>query len=157
MTAMTDVAITRTFDAPRETVYRAFVDRDLLARWFGPVGWRVPPDSVSVDPRPGGHLHVTVVNGSDAAETSVVRATLVEVVEDELLVAEEPSVMRLRLDFSDEKGGGTRVVLRQGPCRPEREAEAREGWSSSFTRLDRLLARRPPGAGSTGDSTSASG
>ena len=52
---MTDLVITRIFDAPRPMVYRAFVDPDQLAAWFGPVGWSVPRDSVSVETKPGGH------------------------------------------------------------------------------------------------------
>ena len=30
-----DILITRTFDAPRELVFRAFTDPELVARWFG--------------------------------------------------------------------------------------------------------------------------
>ncbi|GAB3709357.1 SRPBCC family protein [Nocardiopsis nanhaiensis] len=30
-----DIVITRTFDAPRELVWRAVTDPDLVARWFG--------------------------------------------------------------------------------------------------------------------------
>jgi uncharacterized protein YndB with AHSA1/START domain len=60
--AANELVITRVFDAPRELVYRAFVDPDELAQWFGPVGWSVPRDSVSVDPRVGGHQVFTMVN-----------------------------------------------------------------------------------------------
>jgi hypothetical protein len=45
----------------------------------------------------------------------------------------------LRLEFHDE-GGKTRLVLRQGPYTEEMEGQAREGWGSSFTKLDALLA-----------------
>src|SRR6185437_7880791 len=48
-TTRQDLVITREFDAPRELVYRAFVDPDQLAAWFGPVGYSVPRDSVSVE------------------------------------------------------------------------------------------------------------
>jgi uncharacterized protein YndB with AHSA1/START domain len=145
MGAMTDLVITRIFDAPRDVVYRAFVDPDQLARWFGPVGWSVPRDSVSVDARVGGHQHLDMVNDEDPAQRSGVHATFTEVIENELLVGEEPfgeAMMRMRIEFYDEEGGRTRLVLRQGPYDPSIEAEAREGWSSSFTKLDRLLSRR---------------
>jgi uncharacterized protein YndB with AHSA1/START domain len=110
MSAMTDVAITRIFDAPRETVYRAFADPDRRSKWSGPG----------------------------------VRATVVEVVENELLVGEESSgdaVVRTRMEFHDQGDGRSRLVLTQGPCRPGIEAEAREAWSSSFARLDKFLSR----------------
>lgn len=141
---MTDLVITRIFDAPREVVYRAFVDPDQLARWFGPVGWSVPRESVSVDARTGGHYRCTMVSDEDPALRSGVNATFTEVVENELLVGEEPFgevVMRMRLEFYDEEGGRTRLVLTQGPYPPEVEPQAREGWSTSFTKLDKLLAR----------------
>ena len=143
-----DLVITRMFDAPRELVWKAFTDPDQLAAWFGPVGWSVPRDTVSVDTRPGGHQRFTMVNDADPTETSPVRATFTEVVEPELLAGEEewqdpqlgPTTMRMRLEFHDE-GGKTRLVLRQGPYPPDIEKMAREGWGSSFTKLDALLAR----------------
>ena len=141
---MSELIITRIFDAPREMVYRAFTDPEQLARWFGPVGWSVPRDSVAIDPRAGGRLECTMVNDRDPSLTSGVHATFTEVVENELLVGEEPfgdGVMRMRLEFFDEQGGRTRLVLTQGPYAPEIEGRAREGWSTSFTKLDKLLAR----------------
>jgi uncharacterized protein YndB with AHSA1/START domain len=148
---MTDLVITRVFDAPRPMVYRAFVDPDQLAAWFGPVGWSVPRDSVSVEAKAGGHQRFTMVNDADPGQSSTVSATFVEVVENELLVGEEEVSgtdevpgdgmrMRLRIEFHDEPGDRTRIVLTQGPYSPEWESGAREGWGSSFTKLDALLA-----------------
>ena len=34
-----DVVTTRILDAPRERVFRAWTDPDLLARWWGPEGF----------------------------------------------------------------------------------------------------------------------
>ena len=147
---MTDLVITRIFDAPREMVYRAFVDPDQMAAWFGPVGWSVPRETVDVDVRTGGHQRFTMIDDEDPSRTSPVNATFVEVVENELLVGEEPltgfpgydegAVMRIRLEFHDEEGGRTRLVLTQGPYIDEWESGARDGWNSSFTKLDKLLA-----------------
>ena len=144
-----DLVITRMFDAPRELVWKAFTDADQLAAWFGPVGWSVPRDTVSVDTRPGGHQRFTMVNDADPNETSPVSATFTEVVEHELLAGEEewqdpdlgPMTMHMRLEFHDEGGGKTRLVLRQGPYTPQILDMARQGWGSSFTKLDALLAR----------------
>lgn len=47
---------TRVFDAPRELVYRAWVDPAQLARWFPPEGFSAP--RCEVDPRPGGVFRV---------------------------------------------------------------------------------------------------
>ncbi|MFI7540592.1 SRPBCC domain-containing protein [Actinoplanes sp. NPDC049599] len=143
-----ELVITRIFDAPRALVYRAFTDPDQLAAWFGPVGWSVPRDSVEVEAKAGGHQRFTMVNDADPTQTSPVDATFTEVIENELLVGEEDTsalpefggaVMRMRLEFHDEPGGKTRLVVTQGPYRPEIVDMAREGWSSSFGKLDALL------------------
>lgn len=143
-----ELVLTRTFDAPRELVYRAFVDPHQLAQWFGPVGWSVPRETVEIDARPGGRERFVMVNDSDPSQRSPVDATFEEVVENELLVGseewqgvpgQEGGRMRMRLEFHDEDGK-TRIVLRQGPYTPEIEDMARQGWESSFTKLDALLA-----------------
>jgi len=143
---MTDLHLTRVFDAPREMVYQAFVDPDQFSQWFGPVGWSVPRDTVSVDMRLGGRQLFTMVNDEDPSMTSPASGTVTEVVPNELLVLQEqvetpdgPYTMTLRLEFHDE-GGKTRLVLQQGPYTDLVEGQAREGWMSSFTKLDALLA-----------------
>jgi uncharacterized protein YndB with AHSA1/START domain len=146
-TATNELVMSRVFDAPRELVYRAFTDPDQLAAWFGPVGWSVPRDTVDVDARPGGHQRFVMVNDDDPAMNSAVDATLIEVIENELLVGSEtvegfpggPVTMQVRLEFHDEDGK-TRLDLTQGPYTAEMEGNAREGWGSSFTKLDALLA-----------------
>ena len=143
-----ELVITRIFDAPRELVYRAFTDPDQLAAWFGPVGWSVPRDSIDIETKVGGHQRFTMVNDADPTQTSPVDATFTEVIENELLVGEEDtsgipefagSIMRMRLEFHDEPDGRTRLVLTQGPYQPEILDMAREGWNSSFTKLDKLI------------------
>ena len=143
-----ELVITRIFDAPRELVWRAFTDPDELAQWFGPVGWSVPRDTVQIELKVGGRERFTMVNDADASMTSPVNAVFTEVVEHELLVGAETfegpngtATMTARMEFSDEPDGRTRLVLRQGPFPPEFLGNAREGWGSSFTKLDALLAK----------------
>jgi uncharacterized protein YndB with AHSA1/START domain len=146
--ASNELVITRIFDAPRELVYRAFIDPDQLAQWFGPVGFSVPRDTIDIDARVGGHQRFTMVSDSDPSITSPVNARFTEIIENELLVGtqdwernpeQEPTRMYLRLEFHDEDGK-TRLVVRQGPYTEEMEDMARAGWNSSFTKLDTLLA-----------------
>ena len=47
-----EIVITRTFNAPRELVYRAYTDPDLIPRWWGPREYETVVDKL--DPRPGG-------------------------------------------------------------------------------------------------------
>lgn len=143
-----ELVMTRVFDAPRELVYKAFTDPDQLSQWMGPVGWSVPRDTVELDPRPGGRERFVMVNDSDPEQQSPVNATFTEVVENELIVAteiwegvegvQEGGTMKVRLEFHDENGK-TRLELRQGPYTAEVESMARQGWESSFTKLDKLL------------------
>ncbi len=151
MTTTSEITISRIFDAPRELVYRAFVDPDQLGQWFGPVGYSVPYESVQIDARAGGYQRLTMVNDDDPTERSVIDATFTEVVENELLVGHqdvegvpgEPGSVRfrLRLEFHDEPGGKTRLELRQGPFREPIGENTVKGWESSFTKLDSLLRR----------------
>lgn len=45
----------RTFQAPRELVFKAFSEAEHLKRWWGPKGWTIPV--CTVDFRPGGIWH----------------------------------------------------------------------------------------------------
>jgi uncharacterized protein YndB with AHSA1/START domain len=49
------LVITRTFDAPRELVFKAWTDREHLMKWWGPKGFEVA--HCTNDLRPGGTMH----------------------------------------------------------------------------------------------------
>ena len=51
----TDLVMRRLFEAPIATVFRAWVDPEQFAAWFGPHGSRMTV--FLQDVRPGGHLH----------------------------------------------------------------------------------------------------
>ena len=81
---------------------------------------------------------------------SPVDTMFTEVVENELLAGEMeaagvPGVagslrVQLRLEFHHEGNGKTRLELRQGPfATGQLGADTRDGWESSFTKLDALL------------------
>ncbi|MDJ0336565.1 SRPBCC domain-containing protein [Salinibacterium sp. G-O1] len=53
-------SITRTFDAPRELVWRAWTEEAELAQWLHPFG--VTAGSVSFDVRVGGQYRYTMTN-----------------------------------------------------------------------------------------------
>lgn len=149
MSDTTELVLTRVFDAPRELVYRAFTDPDQLAAWFAPAGWSAPRDTIDISAHAGGPFRLTMVDDDDPNATSPINATFVEVIENELLLAEEtvaefpgvdgPFTMRMRLEFAD-KDGKTELTLRQGPFSPEMAEMTRAGWTSSFDKLDKALA-----------------
>jgi uncharacterized protein YndB with AHSA1/START domain len=157
---MTDVQVTidihRHFAASRDVVFKAFTDKDQIATWFGPLAGWVMPDSVSIDPRPGGHRKLTMATYSGSMSWTV-DATYAEVVENRRIVEYESVTgfpmfegvdrFEVRLEFFDE-GDGTRLELQVGPCSRETETVHREFWMQSFTKLDELLARRTNEQGS---------
>mgnify|MGYP000908927096 FL=1 len=148
--ATEELHLIREFDAPRERLYAAFTDPDLIAAWFGPVGFSVPRDSVDVDVREGGHQRFTMVNDENPSWISPVDATFTTVVPGELLEGAEefegvpqlqaPTAMHARFAFEDAQDGGARLVITQGPYTEKLLDLARQGWESSFTKLDALLA-----------------
>ncbi len=50
--------VTRTCNAPRERVWRAWTERDALAQWWGPKGCGL--EVVALDVRPGGFFHYSM-------------------------------------------------------------------------------------------------
>jgi uncharacterized protein YndB with AHSA1/START domain len=146
-----EITISRTFDAPRELVYRAFVDPDQLCEWYGPAGFSVPCETVQVDARRGGFQRFMMTNLEDPGGRYQVEMTFSEVVENELLAghqrvqriggARTAAGSRLRLEFLDEGNGKTRLELRQGPYIEDVGQDAKARWESSFTNLDSLLRR----------------
>ena len=146
-----EITISRTFDAPRELVYRAFVDPDQLCEWYGPEGFFVPCETVQIDARVGGFQRFVMASVEDPGSRYQVDVTLSEVVENELLTGHQDveriggagpaDSTRLRLEFLEEANGRTRLELRQGPYTEEVGQDARARWESSFTSLDSLLRR----------------
>jgi uncharacterized protein YndB with AHSA1/START domain len=144
----TTLVLTRVFDAPRELVFRAFIDPEQLTQWFGPVGVSTPREHIEVDPREGGVWRMTMIVDEDGAR-SPIDAVITRYVEPELLEAHISAEamdqdnthldVSLTLTFEDD-GGRTRLTLRQGPFPTTAFTDQTgEGWESSFTKLDQLL------------------
>lgn len=141
----------RTFEAPREQVFRSLTEPGPLAAWWGPRGFSTP--EIEVDLRVGGAYRVGM-QPPDGAPFHLAGEFL-EIVRPERLAYtfhwEEPdeddveTVVRLRMDAVD---GGTAVGLRHGEFLTEaRLALHRNGWTESFDKLRAALAEAPPGPG----------
>jgi uncharacterized protein YndB with AHSA1/START domain len=141
--------MTREFEAPRELVFAAFTDPDQLAAWFGPVGVDAPRDRIVVEPHVGGAWQLVMVwEEGGAPKEGPIDAVITTYDPPSLLVASqaaEPDAgitlqIELRLEFED-LGGRTRLHLTQGPFGSAEFIDmTREGWGTSFTKLDKLLA-----------------
>ena len=140
-TELGEVTITRVFDAPREMVFRAFIEPEQLTHFWGPVGISTPVSNITIDPRPGGVFETTMVSDEDGTEYPS-KGVFVELVEPERIVWSETDIgMTQTLTFND-LGGKTELVIHQVNV-PEmyRTPEALAGFDSYLDRLAEHLAR----------------
>lgn len=144
-----EIAITRTFDAPRALVFEAFTTPELLKRWFfGPDGWTL--EVCDIDLRAGGRYRYVWRRDSDGTRMGM-GGVYREVVAPERVVATEkfdeawyPGEALDTMVFT-EQGGGT--LFRQTVLYESREARdiairsnMEEGLRAGYNRLERLLA-----------------
>ncbi len=140
--------IKRVFDAPRERVFRAWIDPDELKRWFGPEG--VTTVNAEVDLRVGGE-YKTVMQ-TPAGETVHHYGTYREINPPEKLVYTwvldgqgcggsegEYTETLVTIEFH-ELGTSTEVVLTHEFLPSEKSLEGHTfGWNSSLDCLAQLL------------------
>jgi uncharacterized protein YndB with AHSA1/START domain len=144
------LTMTREFDAPRELVFQAFMEPDQLAAWFGPVGVDSPRDRIVVEPKVGGVWQLVMTWDEDGvAKVSPIDAVITAYDPPALLVATQKAepdagitlLLEMRLEFED-LGSRTRLHLTQGPFDSDEWVDmTREGWGTSFTKLDNVLMR----------------
>lgn len=131
-----EIVSTRTFEAPRERLYRAFADPAELARWWGPSGSLNTFETF--DLRPGGAWRF-VMRGPDGAEYRMVKA-FVEVVPAErivLLHRQAGHDFQMTMAFLA-VGGRTQLVWRmrfEAPEAAETMAFIAEANEQNFDRL----------------------
>jgi uncharacterized protein YndB with AHSA1/START domain len=112
-----ELSLTRLINVPREKVFKAWTDAELLKQWFAPLPWTTP--RAELDVRPGGSALI-VMRSPDGQEFPN-NGTYLEVVRNERLVftdayskAWEPSgkpFMTVILTFEDQ-GGKTQYTAR---------------------------------------------
>mgnify|MGYP001039785220 FL=1 len=144
-----ELVLCRIIDAPREKVFRAWTDAELLPKWFAPLPWTTA--SARLDVRPGGTSTVVMRSpeGADFPSSGV----YLEVVKNEKLVftdayteAWKPSekpFMTGELTFEDAGGGKTKYTARVRHWTVEdREAHEKmgfhEGWGQCAGQLEEV-------------------
>lgn len=134
----------RRFERPRETVFRAWTDPEILKRWWCPAGWLAA--EVEVDLREGGTYRIGMRRES-GGETVYVRGVFSEVDAPEKLsyswrwenAFEEMPETQVTVRFTSD-GEGTIVSLTHerlpeiGVC-----LRHRNGWIEACGRLARLF------------------
>lgn len=123
------ILITREFDAPKDLVYRAWTEPELVERWWG--GERGEVTSAEIDLRVGGAWRCVMVldDGSEAAFRGEYR----EVVPNERIVSTEvyegaPGAEALNtVTFEEREGRTTLTVLVEHASREARDAHLASG------------------------------
>jgi uncharacterized protein YndB with AHSA1/START domain len=149
--ASRELSLSRLIDAPREKVFKAWTDPELLKQWFAPLPWTTP--RAELDVRPGG-ANLIVMRGPEGQEFPN-RGVYLEVVENERLVftdayagawepAEKP-FMTVILTFEDH-GGKTKYtarVLHWSVADRERHEKMgfHAGWGQCANQLEALVAK----------------
>ena len=143
------ITVTRIFDAPRERVWREWVEPERFADWFGGTESEIPLSSVSMDVRAGGSWRLTMFAGPAPAESGRReihwRGEYREVVEPERLVftvADRPGdpyelVIVVLTDLGD---GRTEMLFQQrGHLSAGQYKRTEQGWSGFFDRIAERL------------------
>ena len=147
-----DLVLTRVMDVPREKLFRAWTEADLLKQWFAPLPYTTP--HAEIDARPGGASYI-VMRSPDGQDLPN-RGVFLEVVKNEKVVftdaftkAWEPSAKPFFtgiVTFEDLGGGKTKytAVARHWTAE-DRETHEKmgfhEGWGQCADQLAALAAK----------------
>jgi len=145
---MADVAlvITRVFNAKPEEVFKAWVDPKQVAEWYGPEGFT--NEIHEFDAREGGVYRLTM-KGPDGAHP--LRGTFLTIDKPKKLVmtwqwgeagvdGSMGGASEVTVEFKD-VGGKTEMTMTHAKLANEKSKEMHsQGWSSSFNKLERVLA-----------------
>jgi uncharacterized protein YndB with AHSA1/START domain len=135
-----ELVIIRTFDAPRELVFKVFTDPRHAINWWGPSDY--PVTQMEIDAWPGGrwrHCLTAAKDGRKLWQGGVFQEVVAPALLSFTFAWEEEGERGLEtlvtITFADEDGK-TRMMIRQTPFRSTNERDGhRRGWNSSFDRL----------------------
>lgn len=160
------IVIERVFDAPREMVWKAWTDPEIVKKWWGPEGFWAP--SVKIDFRVGGKytygMHGT--KGSEWDRDMYSAGEYKEIVPLEKLVVTDyfsdsegnmiepakegqdpnfPKEMTVTVLFEEVEPGKTKLSIIYPKPESDAQFEAmkksgmKEGWNSSLDKLEKAL------------------
>jgi uncharacterized protein YndB with AHSA1/START domain len=142
-----EIRVEREFDAPRDRVFAAYTDPELIPEWWGPRGTTTVVDRMDV--RAGGSWRF-VSRDSDGSETGF-RGTYREVTPPERIVQTFeweglPGHVSVETAVFEDLGDRTRVTTVSLFHTPEErdgmlESGMEGGMNETYARLDELLAR----------------
>lgn len=143
-----ELVLTRLLDAPREALYRAWTEPELIKQWFAPKPWTVA--DARTDVRPGGETSVTM--RSPEGEEFPSAGVYLEVVPNEKLVFTDaygagwqPSrkpFFTAMVTFADEDGKTRYIATARHWTAEDRQAHEamgfHQGWNLCADQLEAL-------------------
>jgi len=160
------ILIERVFDAPRETVWRAWTEPEFIKKWWGPEGFSAP--RVKVDLKVGGK-YVFAMHGPPGSEwdkdmysagvykeiVPQVKLVVTDYFSDEKGDMREPAefgqdpdfpkVSTVTVLFEDAGRGKTKLTIRYPKPGTKKQMDAmiksgmKEGWNSSLDKLKKVV------------------
>jgi uncharacterized protein YndB with AHSA1/START domain len=142
-----DLEIRRTFDAPREAIWREWTDPERFADWYGGPDFPIPLDTVSMDVREGGKWNLVMIAGPREIHWD---GEYIEVSEPERLVftvsdqPDEDVYDLCTVELTEIGEDRTEMLFQQsgGHMPAEEYRRAKEGWGGMFDYLAARLGRR---------------
>lgn len=153
-----ELRITRTFNAPRELVWKAWTDQKMIQKWWGPRGVTNP--ICEWDARPGGKIYIVMLAGKELGPAEgmkwPMKGTFKEVVPQSRLVFAGGALddldrgsdtfieQEITVDFED-IGGKTKMNLHlvitkvEGPKAPAALQGMTQGWNQQVDKLGEML------------------
>ncbi len=160
------ITIERVFDAPREKVWQAWTQPELIKKWWGPEGFTAP--SIKLDLRVGGKYTFAMHGpaGSEWDRDMYSSGIYKEIIPNEKIVSTDyfsdengnmikpsdegqdknfPTEMTVTITFEDAGYGKTKLTIFYPKAENEEQFQAmlksgmKEGWSSSLDKLADIL------------------
>ena len=153
-----ELNITRTFDAPRELVWKAWTDPKMAKEWMGPRGFTTTEFTTSNEPGAPWHLTMEGLRpGSEQIVTLGQGGRILEAKPPELLkytfgwdsrasvgLGDGPRENVITIRF-EEQGGKTVMHFHQAPFATESERDGHNGgWNSAFDSFAEFILQVQP-------------
>ncbi|HSR32122.1 MAG TPA: SRPBCC domain-containing protein [Anaerolineae bacterium] len=155
-----ELMVTREFDAPRERVWQAWTDPEMVQRWYGPEGFTAP--SIKIDLKVGGKYIWAMRGpaGTPMDRVMYIAGVYQEIVPNEKLAVAEymsdengnamqspggPAQMTYQVRFEEAGKGRTKLSIVYPKPATDAEYQAMlkggmlEGWNSSLNKLAHSL------------------
>lgn len=160
------IVIERIFDAPRELVWKAWTDEEMVKKWWGPEGFTAPSIKINFAV---GEKYIFAMHGPEGSEWDkdmYSAGVYKEIVPNEKIVVTDyfsdadgnlmepseqgqdssfPKEQTVTVLFEDTTDGKTKLTVKYPKPETEEQMKAmlksgmKEGWQSSLNKLEKVL------------------